>query len=118
MKFFFASFVFISMLLQTFNFGIIEANFYINQTNIEQSLCENKSKPELHCKGHCQLKKELEKQNEPQNASEVKEIKLFFDTSTLIQNLEKFRQEKNRFHNGNVNVARGYSIAFFHPPSI
>ncbi|MCW3463315.1 hypothetical protein [Chitinophaga nivalis] len=35
--------------------------FTINQSFIARVLCENRDKPEKHCNGKCQLKKELEK---------------------------------------------------------
>ena len=34
-------------------------NFYLNQKQIAEEFCENKSQPERHCEGHCYLKKQL-----------------------------------------------------------
>ena len=70
------------MLVQTFSKAFVMADFYWNQARIEQELCENKAKPEMKCKGHCQLKKELEKENKKEIPQQLQEIKLFLKADT------------------------------------
>ena len=37
--------------------------YELNKKYIAEVLCENKDKPEMHCNGHCHLKKQLKKAN-------------------------------------------------------
>lgn len=46
---------------------IVIANFSINKEYISKNLCENKSKPKLHCNGKCHLKKQLQKEDKKEN---------------------------------------------------
>ncbi|MFH6964224.1 hypothetical protein ACHRVK_17685 [Flavobacterium plurextorum] len=48
-------------LLVSFQQALIIVHFKLDQKNIEQEFCVNKTKPELQCHGKCHLKKELEK---------------------------------------------------------
>ena len=58
-----AAFFLIAFSMQTFSKAVIAINFYANQTEITQTLCENKDKPQLNCCGKCQLKKRISKQD-------------------------------------------------------
>ena len=49
--------------------------YHLNKEYISQKLCENRSKPELHCNGHCYLSKQLKKAEEGQNKSQSQTIK-------------------------------------------
>lgn len=51
--------------------------FYLNQAYIAKNLCINRSNPQMHCNGHCQMKKKLreeDKQNQenPEHRAENK----------------------------------------------
>jgi hypothetical protein len=66
----------IATLLQGFQRLTIIVCFQVNQTYIIDNFCENIEKPELHCNGHCHLKKQLtqateQEQNIPQNLKEI-----------------------------------------------
>lgn len=50
---------------------IVVAHFEANRTYIAQNLCENRNKPELHCKGKCYLKKQLKKEEKNESASNI-----------------------------------------------
>lgn len=56
------------ILLQIFGKLVILLNYEINKEYIAKNLCENRSKPTLNCKGHCQLKKQLEKEEKNEQA--------------------------------------------------
>lgn len=71
------------MLIQTFQMGVVEANFFINQHEIAENLCENKGDPGLHCNGHCQLKKELEKHGERSALQLTRETGVFIAISKI-----------------------------------
>ncbi len=77
MKYLVAITLLFSMIVQTFQMGIIEADFIINRDQIAATLCENKDKPQMQCHGSCQLKKELEKQDKKATLDLSHEIQPF-----------------------------------------
>ena len=54
---------------QTFHQLIIIAEYKINREFIANILCINKSKPQLNCKGKCQMKKTLQENDEQESPS-------------------------------------------------
>ena len=46
--------------------------YSLNKRFIAENLCENKSKPEMHCAGKCFLSKKLAKTNESQDSQNKK----------------------------------------------
>ncbi|HLP50413.1 MAG TPA: hypothetical protein VK154_05980 [Chitinophagales bacterium] len=42
----------------------IATYYHFNKQYITQQLCENRSNPQSHCKGHCYLSKQLKKADE------------------------------------------------------
>jgi hypothetical protein len=68
-------------------------HFNINQNDITQQFCENKTKPELHCEGKCYLKKRLKQlENEAQIPTIYKFIfdeYLYFHESRILINAKK-----------------------------
>ncbi|MEC5142279.1 hypothetical protein [Chitinophaga sp. 212800010-3] len=54
------------LLLQNFSKSLIVMQFKVNQTYIAKELCVNRDKPQMHCNGHCHLKKELDKDTQPE----------------------------------------------------
>lgn len=59
-----ASIWILALLMQTFSKDLIILNFRFNQKFIASYLCVNRDKPQLHCNGHCFLKKQLEKDHQ------------------------------------------------------
>ncbi|WPQ62907.1 hypothetical protein SIO70_31585 [Chitinophaga sancti] len=55
------------LLLQNCSQYLIMLEYKVNQDYIASVLCENKDKPEMHCNGKCQLKKQLERDQQQQN---------------------------------------------------
>lgn len=58
--------------------------FVLHQNEIAARLCLNKDKPELGCKGKCQLRKQLEKQERgckrfPSSTREIQETVVFIE---------------------------------------
>lgn len=54
----------ITILCQTLISVGVVLHYQINKTYISQQLCENRSNPMAHCKGHCYLSKQLKKAEE------------------------------------------------------
>ena len=44
-------------------------DFYINQEFIAKNLCVNRDKPQMHCNGHCQLKRRLTEEERKEQES-------------------------------------------------
>lgn len=105
------------MLVQTFQMGIIEADFFINQEQIAEELCENKALPELNCLGNCQLKKELEKNDESSQRKHFNELSPFIAVITLQtpQPITASREVKNPW---TIPFrATNFVDDIFHPPA-
>jgi hypothetical protein len=80
--------VLILMLLvavQSFSKGLILLDYQVNQEYIAKTLCENKARPKLHCKGKCQLMKQLAAEEKSSNGQEGTTAKVQFAT-LLFQN--------------------------------
>jgi hypothetical protein len=56
-----------ALLLQQFSKVIIVLGYEMNKKYITENLCENRSKPALHCDGHCHLQKQLDKEKSSQS---------------------------------------------------
>jgi hypothetical protein len=65
----------VTILAQTLvNVGI-GAYYHFNKEYITAKLCENRSKPELKCNGHCYLSKQLKKAEEGENKAHKQMLK-------------------------------------------
>ncbi len=49
---------------------LVYAEFNLNRTYIESTLCENRDRPELDCRGKCVLKKKLQQAEEREKKQE------------------------------------------------
>lgn len=55
--------------LSVFAQGVVVLHYYINKAYIAKNLCENRSRPMLHCDGKCVLAKKLAAQEKEQQDS-------------------------------------------------
>lgn len=100
----------------------ISASFFLNRKYIAEFLCINRDKPEMACKGACQLKKRIEQDQEKQEHSDVKskEVLVYLLNNPVIlqsglpQDQQKTTIPKSRF---NSFLPEGYYHSVFHPPS-
>lgn len=86
MKYCFVIITLTALMLQTFSKGLILAEFILNQDYIAKVLCVNRAKPELACKGQCQLMKQMEKDTQKEqsgNALKDKYEVIFADINTV-----------------------------------
>ena len=108
---------------QTFHQLIIIAEYKINREFIANILCINKSKPQLNCKGKCQMKKTLQENDEQESPSRAPlKIKLeqqWFSGQMLNWTMETFADKTGEF---NVfSTEQNYPtpvFSFFHPPTL
>ncbi|MGI4020860.1 MAG: hypothetical protein ACRYFA_05085 [Janthinobacterium lividum] len=83
------SFILLVVVLST-NFSrlYVYAGFGLNQKYIATNLCENRSKPWLHCNGKCYLMKKVKQAKEREKSEERQAQKSFFQESFLLASTE------------------------------
>lgn len=99
-------------------------SFMVNYDYIAKELCENKTKPELHCNGKCYLKKELAKASENTNQNSQNKKQIQQETEILfLETICNISFQNNDLHNHSVvkdNYSTQYSHlnsnSIFHPP--
>ena len=96
------------------------ANYEINKDYISKNLCENRSKPKMHCNGKCHLRKQLQKESKKENApaNNVKnklEIQFFSESNSLIQFIAK-PTDKDHFINYYFIPYSKHIVSVFRPP--
>lgn len=99
-------------------------SFMVNYDYIAKELCENKTKPELHCNGKCYLKKELAKASENTNQNSQNKKQIQQETEILfLETICNISFQNNDLHNHPVvkdNYSTQYSHlnsnSIFHPP--
>lgn len=83
------------------------AEYAVNYNYIVNTLCANRSKPELHCNGKCYLSKELAKTNADTESSPFNKIK---NSGQKILDLYILPEITEVFHNGKIIVFHTNSI--------
>ncbi|MCU0442488.1 MAG: hypothetical protein MUE96_08825 [Bacteroidia bacterium] len=110
-----------------FQFSIkigIVGYFIIHQDYIEKYLCINRDRPELECKGKCQLKKQLQKEAENERklpSSSVKEIietLVFFESHTITAGLFLNQQPQIKLFAYSFSCINATLDTPFHPPCV
>lgn len=77
------SILFLLIFVQTYSIWFVTLSFNLNRDFIIKNLCENRSRPELHCKGNCVFTKKM-KEQEKQEANNQGPVKIgvsFLDLS-------------------------------------
>ena len=124
MKFILVPILMILILTQTFSKWLVVLEYSINKDFITEKLCVNKARPQLKCKGKCQMMKRLaeeEKQNSSNTTNSTSKINIqetLFTTETYepsIQLLTTFTTVHNE--EPPVWIHQGPSYPIFHPPA-
>lgn len=114
-------FLLLAVISANFSRLYVYAGFGINQKYIAANLCENRSKPWLHCDGKCYLMKKVKQVQEREKSEERQTQKSLFQESFLLGST------KVKFHTLllQVIITPYHSIcsvknpaAVFHPPQI
>ncbi|MHB1177100.1 MAG: hypothetical protein ACYCZO_02085 [Daejeonella sp.] len=117
---FIAFLLIITVLAANLSRYIICASFDLNRNYIASTLCENKDKPMLNCKGKCYLAKKI-KQAEEKERSQEKSQKNRFQEALITQKLKIY------YPNTDGVAAIAYETPFdlpqhsssiFHPPQV
>lgn len=120
MKFLLPYIVLFSIVLQLSSNVATIVNYMANKEFISKNLCENKSKPKMHCNGKCHLMKQLQKQNKKSGnplSSEKEKLELQFfkdKTSYTFSNYSVNTSGKFIYLLGKTN---SFNSFVFHPPS-
>jgi hypothetical protein len=96
-------------------------DYSLNRNYIASSLCENKSKTEMHCAGKCFLNKQLEKSNENQNNRDQKgSAKIliidFFEPFDEILSGNHFVVAILKSSCPVQHLSNAFTAGIFHPP--
>lgn len=123
MKFIAIPILILLLMSQTFSNWFVVLSFKIRQDYIAKNLCENRNRPQLHCRGNCVLMKKLKAQEkQEQNVPAT----LKFETSTVVISSRSFFAT---VENILINPHNSYKIpansgkpvdmaaSIFHPPS-
>jgi hypothetical protein len=78
------------LLVSSFSASFVQVAFSVNRNYIIKELCENRSRPQMHCDGKCYLRKNIQKQEDKsapasthKNHSEV--LNWLFTGNVLVQ---------------------------------
>jgi hypothetical protein len=74
----------LAVLSANFSRLYVYAAFGLNQKFISTNLCENRSKPWLHCNGHCYLMKKIKQAEEKEKSEERQTQKSLFQESDFV----------------------------------
>lgn len=108
------------LLIQSLSTSLILFHFKINQVEIATELCENKTKPEMHCEGKCYLEKQI-KADEESHADDqqlrVEFLSLIFTFKDLVSEIVPATplKVKQEFPYIVSNISNGIK-PIFHPP--
>jgi len=100
---------------------IIFAGFEANQKFISENLCENKSRPWMHCNGHCYLMKKLKQTEDKEKKQERAEQKSRYqevlpgERLTLAVRVTVFYATYPEYLPQNT-IQRSFTV--FHPPQL
>jgi len=114
----------IAVLLQTFSAAIVVSEYFANKKFITERLCENRTRPQLHCNGKCYLKKKLANEGEGQNSEKRNRtteevVVLFFEHSEFgIMRSADEADELPLYISRNDLLTIDVERSVFHPPSL
>ncbi|MFN8166406.1 MAG: hypothetical protein U0X76_09655 [Bacteroidia bacterium] len=106
---------------QSVSTAFVLAGYELNRSYISKNLCENKSKPSLHCNGKCHLKKELQKETDDSGNGSVllKEKYEWVTFSNKNNSIAAILISKQSFSSGSpvFSILSGYIPGVLRPPA-
>lgn len=120
MKYLFTIPLLIGLLMQTFSRELVMVEFGINQAIIAREKCENRFKPELHCNGKCQLRKELKRDDkqEREGMNAKSKCEVYFEDVTAGLNMADYSTPTILFTVYTKEIAAPPVYPIFHPPTV
>ncbi len=123
MKFITVSILILLLLSQTFSACFVVMAFRLNREYIANNLCENRTKPQLNCKGNCvlmkKMKQEAEKEKQAPAALKIEINANFLTTASFSDLLELpvFDSQTSWTTIFRSGQPIDRSLTVFHPPS-
>ena len=117
-----AAILLITFFAQTFNSMLIVADYYVNTAAFEK-YCENKTKPNLHCNGKCQMLKTLKEEQKKEDSLPDRKIEnknetaIFLNTSLTEFTAVAVKIDHN-FSPFDEDGLTGMPRSLFHPPQV
>jgi hypothetical protein len=109
------------ILITTFTKGFVWLQYQGNKDFISKNLCVNKSRPQLHCKGKCQLMKKMADEEQENSSSPVPKLKSGFEETAIIVTTNHCRlgvEFVTTWHPFTKNSAYNSPVfPVFHPPA-
>jgi hypothetical protein len=111
------------VLLQVAGKWLVFADYALNKAYIARTLCVNKSKPAMHCKGQCHLRKQLQKEENggeqaPNHSSHQKFQEVFFEPHTPVALTTAVQYKTETIPQNTILYTSRYIASIFHPPGI
>ncbi len=94
--------------------------FYIQRDYISKALCENRNKPDMHCAGKCQLKKNLDKEEKREMPLSLLKDKAELLLFIQLVDWKIIKRNFNRYVYADYRPS-SYSVflsSAFHPPPL
>lgn len=100
---------------------LIMFEFYLNQEYIAKNLCINRNNPDMHCNGHCQMKKQLseeERQHQENPERRADNKSEHFVPGIFIVELSPVCTTINNEYYSPQSIGSPLDLAYavFHPP--
>jgi hypothetical protein len=117
-----ASILLLAFLGQTFDQGFFYLDYLVKKKEY-LARCENKSRPQLQCKGKCQMMKKIREQQEREQG-EAPELKLAAKAEVIAPGLRihvpvpPTLDTRHSFLPLNTGVVVDRSTTLFHPPDL
>lgn len=116
-----AALLLVSFMAQVLSSPFIVLDYYVNTAAYEKK-CVNKSRPELHCNGKCQMAKELKQQEEKEQQDPGREsyksmVSLFEKCSFASAPGMVLPPAIHTFPVFNDCCTKDVSLPVFHPPA-
>lgn len=112
----------VAVLLQTFNKGLLFADYYSN-TSVYAKDCENNLKPALKCRGRCQIIKKISQEEKENNQSPGRNAENKYESQvqyiSLHAEISIFQVQDNPAISiipDSIGQVIDRSMAIFHPP--
>ncbi|HQQ94093.1 MAG TPA: hypothetical protein PLQ93_06030 [Bacteroidia bacterium] len=122
MKVVFSIVVLIGLCLQQGARFLTLMDFVINRAEITARYCVNKSKPRMHCKGKCHLKKKLAEQDEKTNQTKRGTGERAEDVLISQQHSAQLRcyyvGTRQSFSFSHTDICEPYHKTLYRPPAL
>jgi len=113
----------LTLVLQTFSGYLLKADYVLNQSLYEER-CENKARPQLKCKGKCQLSKKMMEAEKEEQKQQGKTQKAGQDeVIAFVSHLQFLFYAADVLHASasivsDAALAAGFGLSVFQPPRI